>query len=604
MSGKRTNKQFGKLLGEGISSVARRKMIQMGEAKSRIAEALGFSVHTVEHWRRGHVPTKLAEVEFLVRYCAKNGRVDRTWAKSFLHQVSYPDSGTLLDELFGSGLRIFLSYQRDVTLDREVALKVAQALSTHHAVFFDQTKEIDPQWAKDLQGELNQADCVIFFFSAQSIHSEVVLQQLGMTQEMSTHAPKILPVCLGSEVGFPQGRRAVLESLNWAFWQSQEDTPRLINELQVAIGGGELPLTADEVAKQGHARQKSPDIRTFVSPAPSIERIGLQLPDGTLTPECPFYVERGADELARAAIRRQGVTITIKGARQMGKSSLLQRLGQTASQLGKRFVWLDCELLHEQDAKSFFQNFSDAFTDEVGLDISPPVTATSPWRCTRYVSRQILPHLEQPCVLALDNAESLFDTTYRKDFFSMLRTWHNNRASKAKWKQLDLVVLTSTEPYYFIDDLHQSPFNVGEVIELQDFTQAQVADLNQRHEAPLTTKEEQQLMTLLHGHPYLVRRALYLLASNRITAPDLFAHATNERGPFGDHLRALLWLLHTYDDTLRSAMQQVLRHRNCPNEALFFRLRGAGLVRRDDAQDAVVPRCPLYGDFLRKHLSF
>jgi hypothetical protein len=216
-------------------------------------------------------------------------------------------------------------------------------------------------------------------------------------------------------------------------------------------------------------------------------------------------------------------------------------------------------LLHDpqkKEAKSFFQNFCNVFTNKVGLENRLVGTSdgsaalpsiTNHTECTYYVEDEILSRLEQPCVLALDSAESLFETTYSNAFFSMLRLWHNNRAFEPMWPQLDLVVATSTEPYYFIDNLHQSPFNVGEVIELQDFTRAQVRELNQRHGGPLTAKEEAQLMSLLHGHPYLVRRALYLVASQRMRANDLFAHASDERGPFGDHLRAFLWLLHTYD---------------------------------------------------------
>lgn len=44
-------------------------------------------------------------------------------------------------------------------------------------------------------------------------------------------------------------------------------------------------------------------------------------------------------------------------------------------------------------------------------------------------------------------------------------------------------------------------------------------------------------MALLHGHPYLVRQALYLVASGQTSAIDLFQQAVSDRGPFGDHLR-------------------------------------------------------------------
>ena len=51
-------------------------------------------------------------------------------------------------------------------------------------------------------------------------------------------------------------------------------------------------------------------------------------------------------------------------------------------------------------------------------------------------------------------------------FFSMLRSWHNNRARGGDSTRLNLALVTSTEPYQFIADLNQSPFNVGQVVEL------------------------------------------------------------------------------------------------------------------------------------------
>src|SRR6185503_17232068 len=185
-------------------------------------------------------------------------------------------------------------------------------------------------------------------------------------------------------------------------------------------------------------------------------------------------------------------------------------------------------------------------------------------------------------------------------FFGMLRSWHNQRLAGSIWKQLDLALVTSTEPYQLIDNLNQSPFNVGEVIELADFSPEQVADLNRRHGTPLTSAQEQQLMALLRGHPYLVRRALYLVASQRIVPADLFSQATDDRGPFGDHLRNHLFRLHGKADLIQG-LRQVIRHHTCPDERVFFRLRGAGLVQREGQE--VWPRCQLYADFFRERLD-
>lgn len=143
---------------------------------------------------------------------------------------------------------------------------------------------------------------------------------------------------------------------------------------------------------------------------------------------------------------------------------------------------------------------------------------------------------------------------------------------------------------------------MGQVLELTDFTLAQVEDLNGRHGQPLNERACQQLYRLVGGHPYLVRRALYVVASGQLTVQELFAQATDDRGPFGDHLRYHLFRL--YDQqALVQCLLQIIRGKGCPDEHDFFRLRGAGLVRREAETEVVKPRCKLYARYFQKRLS-
>jgi hypothetical protein len=325
-----------------------------------------------------------------------------------------------------------------------------------------------------------------------------------------------------------------------------------------------------------------------------------------MDPQSAFYIERSGDQIAISAIARQGVTITIKAPRQMGKSSLLMRTIDAAGKADKRVAFIDFQLFDRdalEDADIFFQQFCLWITDELEMDDQIDQYWRSPLgnsqRCTRYMGRYLLKKLNAPLLLAMDEVETIFDTDFRSDFFGMLRSWHNMRRPRSVWKQLDLALVTSTEPYQLIDNLNQSPFNVGEVIELRDFTSEQVSGLNQRHRSPLTPNQEQLLYSLVGGHPYLVRRALYLVAGKRISVTDLFIHASDDRSPFGDHLRHHLFRLHNREDLIEG-MRQVLRNNICPDEQVFHRLRGAGLVRREG--QTVSTRCRLYADFFRKHL--
>jgi hypothetical protein len=290
----------------------------------------------------------------------------------------------------------------------------------------------------------------------------------------------------------------------------------------------------------------------------------------------------------------------------MGKSSLLIRTMATAVENDKQVAFLDFQLIDKAaltDAELFFKQFCYWVTDALEMDDKVNEYWDNPLghvqRCTRYMSKHILNSLDCPLVLAMDEVDSVFETDFRSDFFGMLRSWHNNRAFKPIWKKLDLTLVTSTEPYQLIENLNQSPFNVGEVVELSDFSLAEVADLNRRHNSPLRPEGERLMMELLAGHPYLIRRALYLLAKNRITLDFLTSRATDDRGPFGDHLRYHLFRLHGKTDLI-DGLRDVIFKNECRDDLIFFRLRGAGLVRREGAK--VVPRCQLYANYFKERL--
>lgn len=65
--------------------------------------------------------------------------------------------------------------------------------------------------------------------------------------------------------------------------------------------------------------------------------------------------------------------------------------------------------------------------------------------------------------------------------------------------------------------------------------------------------------------------------------PDLIAQAASSEGCFGDHLKALLFKLER-SPRLLAALRQALRYGTVPDEETYYRLRGAGLVVRDNGR--------------------
>lgn len=518
--------------------------------------------------------------------------------------------------------RIFISYKRDVQPDEPIALAIQAALGQQYSVFIDQSMLVGTKWVEQIEAEIRQADALIVLLSEQSVNSEMVEQEIRSAHEWGQEQghPRILPVRLDYRQPFQYPLSQYLDPIHWAFWQGEADTPRLMVELERAIAGNSLSITEPQEKQallQVRSLEAIPRPYPMAQPpmldqmlAQGIDRsepLVLDQPEGTMNPESRFYVERPADGIARAVVQGQGGVMVIKAPRQMGKSSLLVRTIAAARQVGKQSVLLDFQLLDKAalaDADLFYRRFCAWISGKLRL---PDRTAEywqqyqsqgNPLCCTYYVEDCLLPQCDRPLVMAMDEVESMFVTPFRSEFFGMLRSWYNQRATEPLWRKLDLVLVTSTEPYLWIENLEQSPFNVAQEIELADFTTEQVALLNERHGDVLTRSQERQLMELLHGHPYLVRRALYLIASGRMTAAELLEMAIEEQGAFGDHLRYYLFRLNSKPE-LATGFLQVLRGQACSDE-ISFRLQSAGLVRREGR--SVVPRCRLYGAYFQEHL--
>ncbi|HUF08570.1 MAG TPA: AAA-like domain-containing protein [Rhodothermales bacterium] len=502
--------------------------------------------------------------------------------------------------------RVFVSYKRGTPADEQLAHEISSSLGDSHDVFLDKMILVGSKWIEQLETEIARADYMIVLLSADSVHSEMVVGEIEMANRFAASGegrPRILPVRVNYSKPFTYPLSHYLDELNWASWNGEVETESLVSTLAQAISKGSLESSPGD----GVYASPSGEAGSIPVPVASAQPVQLEMPEGTMDPESHLYVSRPADAVALSAATRQGVTLTIKGPRQMGKSSLLMRTMAAAAQAGKQVVFLDFQLFDASalgDADTFFKQFCTWLTDELDLEDAVDEYWRRPLgnsqRCTRYVGRHILKQVDQPIFLAMDEVERVFDTDFRSDFFSMLRSWHNDRAIKSDWKNLDLALVTSTEPYQLIENLNQSPFNVGEVIALQDFTREQVAMLNGQHGSPFDKAELGTLNELLAGHPYLVRKALFLVAGGRLESHELFRTAAQEHGPFGDHLRYHLFRLHGHDDLI-DGFRQVIRQGRCADEGIFWRLRGAGLVKREGNE--VVPRCALYRDYFQDHLD-
>jgi serine/threonine protein kinase len=379
-------------------------------------------------------------------------------------------------------------------------------------------------------------------------------------------------------------------------------------------GDEETTKLPDPLAEQRGQRPVTESLyTTHLTPASQSPALRKALePEGGAVPlDSEFYIVRPTDAEFQAAIARRDSLVLVKGARQVGKTSLLARGLQQAREAGAKVVITDFQSLSADCLESIgnlFLALAGLIADQLDLDVFPDQvwhSRLSPSiNFERYLRREVFARFSSPIVWGVDEVDQLFTCAFGSEVFGMFRSWHNKRAldPQGPWHRLTLAIAYATEAHLFITNLNQSPFNVGTRLLLEDFTLEQVEELNRRYGSPLHDQAEvERYFHLVGGHPYLVRRGLYEMATHGLDLAALEARADHDEGPFGDHLHRILVSL-TQDQALCEVAREVLQGQPCRTPESFYRLQSAGLMSGDSAQN-VKPRCQLYANYLRRHLS-
>jgi hypothetical protein len=514
---------------------------------------------------------------------------------------------------------LFICYKRNTDPDQSLANSLYEFLTAQgHTVFIDGTLRTGEAWLEEIGRQIKNSDFLIVLLSQASADSEMVQAEVRRAYEYRKlqGRPHTLPVRIAYEGLLPYSIDAFLDPLQYVVWESEGDDERVGKDILSAIEGLLPEQTPIQIASAGTSLTISEDGRpvadgeTMPRPLPEFDPRfldELEAPGGTVKLRDRFYVERDADAHLKRQIVRSGSITTIRASRQTGKSSLLVRGVQHARQKRAKVVNLDMQRVdsdHLATPDGFLRYLAECIVRKLRLDAAEVEKA---WRSTlgpqdklTYLMEDyILPESDGHIVLALDEVDRLLGTPFHSDFFALVRSWHNSAAYDEQWDKLNMVMVISTEPYLLIADMNQSPFNVGLKLYLKDFHEAQVRDLNQRHGSPVRESDFSQFMKLLNGHPYLTRKALFTLLTERLTWTELVRVAPTDRGPFSDHLRRFHWMLWDEPD-LREALKQVVRQDRCLDEMALFRLLQAGLVK--GSGEICKCRCDLYTRYFKDKL--
>jgi len=180
-------------------------------------------------------------------------------------------------------LRVALLYQPNVPSDERLMTLLHERLVEENCqVFVDRRVTIDVAWAREIEGEIAQADAVIALLSKASVESELIAYEIEVANQTSGDQPekaRIIPVRLQFSDPLPSQMASLLDSLTQIHWAGPMDDEQAMRGVLEAL------------------RSNHPAGSAKVRPV-------LESPGGAVPLASKFYVVRHVDEEFESSIAR------------------------------------------------------------------------------------------------------------------------------------------------------------------------------------------------------------------------------------------------------------------------------------------------------------
>jgi hypothetical protein len=258
---------------------------------------------------------------------------------------------------------------------------------------------------------------------------------------------------------------------------------------------------------------------------------------GTLRADAASYVERQADkDLVRWLA--SGEFCYLLTARQMGKSSLMVRAARTLRAQGHHAAVLDLASLGQQLTH---EQWYDGLMVRLGQQLGVEDDLDAFWcahdrfgPCQRFFAalrRVLLPRLVgsggtapggtgetnpwqgKRLVVFVDELDVVRSLPFSTDeFFAAIRAVYNARTEDPLLDHLTFCLLGVATPAELMRDPYTTPFNLGQRIELHDFSRSEAAPMAARlinhrpGKGPDPERLLDRILSWTHGHPYLTQR--------------------------------------------------------------------------------------------------
>jgi V8-like Glu-specific endopeptidase len=306
--------------------------------------------------------------------------------------------------------------------------------------------------------------------------------------------------------------------------------------------------------------------------------------------------------------------IRIKGSVGMGKTWLLKQMIEYAKNQGHFTIRLDFnepEKAVFDNLKAFYTWFCKKISRILGFEKSKSFIPYTDYHndpsdnanITHYFEDHLLDNRDdQPkIILAIDNVDRLFTfPNIADDVCRMWRSWYDEDDGKIR-NNIIMIITHSTMDYPDFNIDNSPLFGIGHVANLSDWEVPQVKSITQQYNLNLSVIEIDQLMLLIGGHPYLVRKAVEYLYQTSTNVENLLKIATNEDSPFSSYLDQLLQNLENLPELCKIYSQIIGGFSVRLNRTSKFHLDSMGLIKITENQ--ILPKYLLYHNYFLAHLN-
>ncbi|MBN1993263.1 MAG: AAA-like domain-containing protein [Anaerolineae bacterium] len=242
---------------------------------------------------------------------------------------------------------------------------------------------------------------------------------------------------------------------------------------------------------------------------------------GTLRADAPSYVKRPADNqlfyLAQA-----GEFCYVLTPRQMGKSSLMSRTANLLRAEGIRVAIID---LSEIGAVTTADQWYFGLITSLQKGLESAITPNTWWaekanlspvhRFTEFLRYIILAEPDLKFVIFIDEIDTTLKLDFSDDFFAAIRAIYNKRADDPEYNRLTFVFLGVAAPSDLMKDQTRTPFNIGQGIDLREFSREDAQVLQQGLAAIFPSQGEtifNRIFYWTNGYPYLTQKLCLAVA--------------------------------------------------------------------------------------------